>query len=372
MFKKGLIYVVAICVLLTFCVGACNIGVENGISVEDITVLQMTGTEGYKILTVADTHFTNEGSAEDASMFARFDVLVAETAPDLIIIDGDVTYDTNKRIAALTVLGNHMDTYEVPWTMVFGNHDTEKVGLITPVSSMEEFEMKREEQSQLLKTAFQYCVYQDTENLYGNGTTVYNIKNSTGEIVHSLFFFESGDYMREEDYEYDFVSEELEYTNIPVNYSFVHPEQIEWYSEMVDVIADGGEVINSSAFMHIPFPEYKTAWELYAAEGNNDTVQLIDGYLEDALSVSKVNSGLFTVMKEKNSTTNVFVGHDHANDFNLLYEGIHLNYIGGIKLITYPSVDDSVMLSLMGGRVLTIAEDGTVTNEKIYIDDIVE
>ena len=39
MFKKGLIYVVAICVLLTFCVGACNIGVENGISVEDITVL---------------------------------------------------------------------------------------------------------------------------------------------------------------------------------------------------------------------------------------------------------------------------------------------------------------------------------------------
>ena len=61
-------------------------------------------------------------------LFDDMDRLVAETNPDLIIITGDITYgefdDTGSSLLAFI---EKMESYNIPWAPVWGNHDNESV-----------------------------------------------------------------------------------------------------------------------------------------------------------------------------------------------------------------------------------------------------
>lgn len=48
--------------------------------------------------------------------------------------------------------------------------------------------------------------------------------------------------------------------------------------------------------------------------------------MEEACCSTQANYGLFDLIKEHGSTKNVVCGHDHGNDFSLMYQGVRLTY----------------------------------------------
>ena len=57
--------------------------------------------------------------------------LVAQTNPDLIFITGDIVYgEFDDSSEVLKDFIGFMDSFEIPWTAVYGNHDNEsKIGI---------------------------------------------------------------------------------------------------------------------------------------------------------------------------------------------------------------------------------------------------
>ena len=74
-------------------------------------------------------------------------------------------------------------------------------------------------------------------------------------------------------------------------------------------------------------------------------------------------------MLEKGSASAVFFGHDHLNDFGVMYEDIILSYIqpsgyGAYNMQT--KFDSPENEWIQGCTVLDIKEDGTYTAERIF------
>ena len=77
---------------------------------------------------------------------------------------------------------------------------------------------------------------------------------------------------------------------------------------------------------------------------------------------SPVNNGFFTLCKELGSTKNILVGHDHVNDFSVMYEGIRLSYSLKTGFGSYWDEE------LIGGTTLNINSKGNVNINHHYYD----
>jgi len=88
---------------------------------------------------------------------------------------------------------------------------------------------------------------------------------------------------------------------------------------------------------------------------NTGTALNINGGVQQEDPCSpKYNSHFFDVIKEKGSTTGMYFGHDHVNNYIVRYQGIDFGY--GIKATDRVYYQDSIL----GGRVITIKEDHTM------------
>lgn len=72
------------------------------------------------------------------------------------------------------------------------------------------------------------------------------------------------------------------------------------------------------AFFHIPIPEYKDA----VMEDKNR----LFGVRGEGVACPTTNSGLFTSIKECGDVMGTFVGHDHNNDYAVMYKEVLLAY----------------------------------------------
>ena len=142
-------------------------------------------------------------------------------------------------------------------------------------------------------------------------------------------------------------------------YDYFKDDQINWYKDLMDYSkATYGGVVPSLMFCHIPLPEIYNAWD-EAQEGKNGTVLKYGERREDPCSPD-YNSHFYDVIKEKGSTHGIYFGHDHINNFIINYQGIDFGY--GIKSTdrVYYAED------MMGGRVITLHDDHSVSYEHIY------
>ena len=74
-------------------------------------------------------------------------------------------------------------------------------------------------------------------------------------------------------------------------------------------------------------------------------------------------------MLEKGSTQAVYFGHDHVNDFGVMYEDILLSYIqpSGYGSYNMESKFDAPESEwIQGCTLLQIKDDGTYSAERIY------
>ena len=301
-------------------------------SPEDYT-LKLAYKDDFRILQLTDLHV---GDKDNMKLHYDFiDLTINDAHPDLIVLTGDVFTFASKGSAK--ELFTWLDSHEVPWTLTFGNHDEQcffSIDWLTGyLNDLNELRLKNGEKKS-------YCVFKDLQddNIQGNSNFIIDLMDG-GNVFEQLVIMDSNRYNY----------------NGYFGYDYFHQDQIDWYNMSVQ------SSIPSLMFYHIPLPEVRDAW----AAAKNDPSLILNPTGSEAQQNEEpcnpdFNSGFYKVIKEKGSTHGMYFGHDHINNYIINYEGIHFGY--GIKATDRVYADDS----LLGGRVIKIANDHSLSYEDIY------
>lgn len=233
----------------------------------------------FKIVQITDMHISlQKGQSEVCYELIR--EAIETEKPDLIVFTGDQVTEY-KPEKAWKRLVKQMEKSKVAWTMVFGNHDHEQ-GLT------------RDQIFGMVKKA-PNCLM-EKGNVKGVGNFILGIEGSTSDKeAATLYFMDS--------------HANCEQWGIG-GYQWIDFSQIAWFIEQ-----SKQHRCPSLVFLHIPLPEYNEALK----------GKIIGGKGEDICS-PRLNSGLYTALKESGRVFGVFAGHDHENDFVGEYYGIALGY----------------------------------------------
>ena len=251
-----------------------------------------------KILQLTDTHIRTFNTEEADAVYARIDHMVKAEQPDLIVLTGDIVL-VKPAAPEWERLVNTLDSYKIPWCVMFGNHDAEQ-------------DLTRPEMSAIItKGKYTMNTLDESGELADVEIAVKSAK--TGENAFYVFCMDSHDYS---------------YINGERYYAWFTPGQVQWLRDCCKARTEAdGKVAPSMAFFHIPLREYIDAWACEEdpreeALSNGQTI----GIRSEKICAGALNSGMFSAMVETGSVIGVSVGHDHSNDFSAAYHKILLSY----------------------------------------------
>ena len=280
------------------------------------TPLRFRADGTFKIVQFTDVHFIH-GDARSDSALARIREVMAAERPDLVMLTGDVIYGKPAEQSYRTVL-DLVSSYDVPFGVTFGNHDDEQ--------GLDKEALMRIIQSYPLNLT------RREPGIHGYTNYLVPVLASEGsDTAAVLYCFDSNTYSQIKGVK---------------GYDYIRADQIDWYrrSSRAITAARGGKPLPAYAFFHIPLPEYHEAVA-------DESAVMIGTRMEPACAPA-LNSGLFAAMKECGDVRAMFVGHDHDNDYAVLWRGILLaygRYTGGNTVYNHlPN----------GARVIELREDG--------------
>ncbi|EJX07401.1 metallophosphoesterase [gut metagenome] len=244
----------------------------------------------FKLVQFTDVHYIHQDARATVALERMKQVLEAEK-PDLVVFTGDLIYGKPAEESLRTVL-DLVAAFKLPFAVTFGNHDDEQ-----GMSRQELFKIIQSVPGNLTTT---------TQGL--PGVTNYYLPihaSSSDSIAEVLYFFDSHSY-----------------SHVPGvgGYDYIKQEQIQWYQDTSRQLAEkqGNRLLPALAFFHIPLPEYNQA-------ASNEAAPLF-GCRKEKACAPQLNSGLFTAFKQTGDVQGVFVGHDHDNDYAVMWHGILLAY----------------------------------------------
>ncbi len=300
-------------------------------------VLRFRKDGTFKILVLADVQ---DVYPIDDAMMAFINEALDYAQPDLVVFDGDNIMTEDVR--AYEQLLYPLTERDIPFTLVFGNHDPERENF-TAEQQLAEYQK------------YEGCLAYDADPaLHGCGNHNLLIYSSKGnDIAFNLWMFDSGSSLRE--------------NGEWLGYDWVRADQIEWYNNTRDAIteANGGKLVYSIAFQHI-IP--KEAVEVLYYESDismgeltynfNDggvysfipKIENFDGYIFEKSCCGNGSDGQWDAMKAGGDVLAVVVGHDHVNSFVADIDGIDLVQTPGA---TYHSYYNNM---LQGARVIELDE----------------
>ena len=323
--KRILPLIFATSMVLTACGG-------KSYSPSDYIVGSLNYRSNFKILQLTDIHMSDK---DDQDLhYAFMDKLISEAKQDTVdfmVVTGDLFTFASRGTAER--LFKFLDSYDIPWTVVFGNHDEQTYFSVDWLTSY-------------LNKFGSNCMFKDLQDdkVQGNCNFAINLKNADGSIHNQLIFMDSNRY----------------YFGSYFGYDFFKQDQIDWYSDLVDYTKtqNNGVVANSLMFYHIPLFEINDAYEkgnvVYDGPKGNG-----DGKREDTCP-PKENSGFFDKIVEKGSTKAMFFGHDHINTFETDYQGVKFCY--GIKSTDRIYFDED----LLGYQTITIKDDNSLQIDRHF------
>lgn len=244
----------------------------------------------FKIVQFTDVHFKYKNPASDAALKCISEVLDAEH-PDLVVFTGDVIYAPPADAGMQTVL-QLVSNRKIPFVVTFGNHDDEQ-----GMTRAQLYDIIRKMPCNLLPD---------------RGTSlspdyVLTVKASSGSKEAALLYcMDSGSYSP--------LKKEVD------GYAWFTFDQIDWYRKQSAAYTarNNNQPMPALAFFHIPLPEYNEA----AADEN----AILRGTRMEKACAPKLNSGMFAAMKESGDVMATFVGHDHDNDYAVMWKDILLTY----------------------------------------------
>lgn len=366
--KKNLLTIVLTVITIILCVASIlsidtSEDINNG-RTHDIEeyIVDIDYKKDFRILQLSDIHLGTKDDIEEHLDFMA--LTINEANADLIELNGDIFTYANKRVAKR--LFEFIDGFGVPWTLVFGNHDEQ---CSFPIDWLTDY----------LNNYGSNCVFKDVagDDVFGCSNHAVNLIEN-GKTKYQLIFIDSNRY----------------YFGDYIGYDYIKPSQIKWYERLIENEKNkNGKVVDSLLFFHIPFEEFNTAW--YEAGGENAVNAIkaqgggrdenskkgleshIDyseytkqygkqdavfeyGFAEPYASSPKYNSKFFDTILKLGSTKGVFVSHDHTYNSRILYKGV---YLGFSVNSTDRVIRDN---NMMGGHVIVIHDDNTLTFEHIY------
>jgi len=271
----------------------------------------------FTILQLTDLHFMDLPLDDvTSSLISR---LARDCHPDLICITGDLTMDP-KCLELHKRLDSLMESFSIPWTYVFGNHDTEGGISKTDIIAIHENS--------------QFCYFESGElTIHGQGNYHHIVYNQSGQPVINLIFMDSNE-----------TRIDLIEGSSVWSYDYIYPDQMDWYQKVVKASVDSSLLpLPSLVFFHIPLPEF-----------NAVSSEKMIGERHENVSCSNYNLGFFDVMKSLGSTKGVFVGHDHYNDYAFSKDGILLAFGRVTGHYEYAQIPFT-----KGGRIISVKPDGT-------------
>ena len=288
----------------------------------------MSGDE-FVAINFADLHINETASLSPNSIIEKtIRNSINENKPNIITFSGDNCW-TESVLTCYKALCDFMDEFEIPYFFILGNHDRETT------SASQIFNI-------INKSKFGHFTKGSVDdNSYGNYTI--SIRNRSEQLLHKILMMDSRDYCtpKEEDYSYVespvngvYYSEHFNPSTqktekiygYPI-YDGIRDKQIDWYKNEVN------ENVETTLIAHMPIIEYTKAIEQYLTAKENSNQELINQMqpigncsIKETVCSCVKNYGLFDTMKTCGSTKNMICGHEHVNDFSLVYDGIRLTY----------------------------------------------
>ena len=294
----------------------------------------------FSVLQITDVHILND-EKKDAKAFKTISAMVQKTQPDMIVVTGDVTSE-KENFTAFKTFGGFMESLNIPWAFVFGNHE----GLDIKYEEGEYLDPEKIADKETLSAYLESlpnCIYErGDETVDGMGNYYYNVADESGRVITTLIMMDSNSYDEQND-----------------GYDHFHENQIEWYENTVKSIArqmngDESKPVPSLAFFHIPMQEYMMAYN--EAKGTDNRLWGYRFPNEDGTPAA--DDRMFETMVRLGSTKGCFAGHDHMNNFSVVKDGIRLTY--GL------SCDHNIyMVPFRGGVLINIKKDGSFTTQHL-------
>lgn len=319
--------------------------IDNDVSIikEDVdsVTIRKNGSGDFRVLLFTDTHL-NGKKEKDIQTVSYIVKNITEQKPDLVIFGGDnVSSGFNKK--RVNEFAQLMEKLGVYWAAVLGNHEGD--GFLA---------VSREENVEIF-SSYDYCLMRNgKKDVDGNGNYSINVLNSDGTLKEVLFFMDSGSYMTKES------KAEYGVTKDGEVYDGVKTSQVNWYKEKHDELEAEYGKFKSISVVHIP---------PYQAEKEYAEGDFLFGEKREGVCESGFDSGFVDALIEKGSAQAVYFGHDHVNDFGVMYENILFSYIqpSGYGVYNMESKFDSPENEwIQGCTVLDIKSDGTYSAERIF------
>ena len=315
----------------------------------------------FKILQLTDLHFSIGLIPRKANILAQNAIInvVEKSKPDLIIITGDLIFPipfnnlsiNNMKMAKK--VAKLMETFEIPWSLVYGNHDIE------PVS------FSSKEALSKFYSSCDNCLFEKGDSkLSGMGNHIINLLNIKKEIVMPLVMLDSHMYTKNKGF-FAYFS----------GFDNIHQDQIDWYKQEITKLSKGKSLLPSLSFFHIPPSEFKKAWKLHISELASDKEQVeyhfgeigeVNGYF----GVPKHQGTFFEEMVNFGSLKAFFCGHDHLSNASITYKGIRMTYGMSIDYLAYPHIKK--WTSQRGGTEIFIDNNGNFKVHHIKLDELME
>lgn len=314
------------------------------------TVFSMPKDRDFKILQLTDMHFGRGFLSLRADRLAHNAVvtLVERVKPDLIVVTGDNVYPVPifsgsvNNLRESKYVGKLMESFGIPWTMTFGNHDTEPYATHSRKQLLDYY------------SSLENCLLTDgAPGVSGTGNHIINLLDSDGNVNIALVMLDSNMYVGR-----SFFS----------TFDNIHDDQIEWYKREIKKISGEGKLTSSLAFMHMPTKEYRDAWEKLKLGRTDEVVYHCGtiGEINDHVGFSRRKDGrFFEEMVSFGSCKGIFCGHDHLNNISMTYKGIRLTYGMAIDFLAYRNIRKKY--TNRGGTVITVGNEGKF---EVYLEPL--
>ena len=250
--------------------------------------LQFNKDGKFKIVQFTDVHFKYKNPASDIAL-ERINQVLDEEQPDFVIFTGDVVYSAPADKGMLQVL-EQVSKRKLPFVVTFGNHDNEQG-------------MTREQLYDIIRQVPGNLMPDRGSVLSPDYVLTVKASSDAKKDAAVLYCMDSHSYSPLKDVK---------------GYAWLTFDQVNWYRQQSAAYTarNGGKPLPALAFFHIPVPEYN--------EAASDENAILRGTRMEEACAPKLNTGMFTAMKESGDVMGIFVGHDHDNDYAVMWKGILL------------------------------------------------